>query len=579
MHTTSIARTAVTLLAVWVAVSAGLVRADPAELRSGVVKIVSNSPEGKRRTGTGFIVLLEPGVAFIVTAWHVVEGDKTPQVEFFTRPLAVGAEVTRLEPQLDVALLVVHARDDVLKGLLALRLDLAGSLAVGQDVTTIGFPGSLSWALSKPNIASQEGVHLALVGGNIDEGSSGGPVLGNGAVVAMVTAAERGSGRAIPAQFLGYVLRGWRIDVADTPAPSVPSPPDKAPSPSPAPAAETAQTWERTLGPTMAHEIHRTSDGNYILSGYTKQGDQRAFDALVVKLDQNGRVTWERRFPTGGDDDLIYSIAELVDGGYVVAGEKAESGAWVAALDASGNLMWERTFAETKATTVWRIRRAPDAGIVVAGSARSPTDDRTELWLAKLDRRGVILWSRTYWNREWGDTGYAIPFALRPSADGGYLIAAANGWVGRVWLLKLAENGDVQWQRDPQPAGNVFDIRETQGGYVVAGAVKGKDGRRAWLARLDRNGRLTWQQQFDASKSENFYTVSETADGGYLAAGQSIVKLNARGELIWKREFEGETGIVSIERTPDGGYIAGGVKNGEVWVLKLDADARLGKAM
>jgi formylglycine-generating enzyme required for sulfatase activity len=54
----------------------------------------------------------------------------------------------------------------------------------------------------------------ALVGGNISEGNSGGPVLKDDVVVGMVTRVERGSGRAVPAQLLRLVLEGWRIDVA-----------------------------------------------------------------------------------------------------------------------------------------------------------------------------------------------------------------------------------------------------------------------------------------------------------------------------------------------------------------------------
>jgi formylglycine-generating enzyme required for sulfatase activity len=188
-------------------------------LRNGVVKINSTSPGGKSRTGTGFVVKLEADTAFIVTAYHVVEGDKSPKVEFFARPnIPVPAEVVGTARQLDVALIVVRGKANLPEGLLTLQLDPEESLTVGQDVMTIGFPPGLSWAVSKPNVASQEGGSYAIVGGNIDEGNSGGPVLRGESVVAMVTAAERGSGRVIPAQFLAFVLQSWRIDLAATTA-------------------------------------------------------------------------------------------------------------------------------------------------------------------------------------------------------------------------------------------------------------------------------------------------------------------------------------------------------------------------
>ena len=53
-------------------------------LKPGIVRITTK-PEGMRQTGTGFIVKLEPGIAYILTAYHVVAGDNAPQVEFFSR--------------------------------------------------------------------------------------------------------------------------------------------------------------------------------------------------------------------------------------------------------------------------------------------------------------------------------------------------------------------------------------------------------------------------------------------------------------------------------------------------------------
>lgn len=210
---------------------------DLSELRNGVVKISSTSVEGKRRTGTGFIVKLEANGARIVTAAHVVEGDKNPMVEFFTLPdTAFRGKVYKIDFQTDVAVISVQGTRDLPSGLRALRLDPEPSLTVGQDVHTIGFPPSLSWAISKPNYASRDGLRLALIGGNIDEGNSGGPVLKDGAVVAMITAAERGSGRAVPASVLGEMLKGWRINLADgavtSSAPKPPAPDMPAAQPS-----------------------------------------------------------------------------------------------------------------------------------------------------------------------------------------------------------------------------------------------------------------------------------------------------------------------------------------------------------
>jgi formylglycine-generating enzyme required for sulfatase activity len=226
---------------------------DLSDLRSGVVRITSTSPEGKRRTGSGFIVQIESSTARIVTAAHVVAGDKNPSVEFFTQPgTPVGGKVYRSDLQTDVAVIVVQTPDELPGGLRTLRIAPEPNLVVGQDVHTIGFPPSLSWAISKPNYASDDGILLALIGGNIDEGNSGGPVLKDDLVVAMIAAAERGSGRAVPAWLLTRILQAWRIDTTATTvvtAPRTPAATSKAPQAVPRP--PTAQTTDGPAAQTF----------------------------------------------------------------------------------------------------------------------------------------------------------------------------------------------------------------------------------------------------------------------------------------------------------------------------------------
>jgi len=64
-----------------------------------------------------------------------------------------------------------------------------------------------------------------VLSGAVDQGNSGGPVLKDGAVVGMVTQAQRQSGRALPAQLLQRVLeRSWGVAVATGPPAAAPRP-------------------------------------------------------------------------------------------------------------------------------------------------------------------------------------------------------------------------------------------------------------------------------------------------------------------------------------------------------------------
>lgn len=116
---------------------------DDAELRAGVVKIVSTL-DGKRRTGTGFAAKADGTSVYIVTVAHVIEGDPTPKVEFFTRQnKPVSTTVLKQDLRYDLALLKAES----LQPPLVLRLETAAAPKTGDEVITIGFPqtGGRGW--------------------------------------------------------------------------------------------------------------------------------------------------------------------------------------------------------------------------------------------------------------------------------------------------------------------------------------------------------------------------------------------------------------------------------------------------
>jgi hypothetical protein len=71
-------------------------------------------------------------------------------------------------------------------------------------------------------------------------------------------------------------------------------------------------------GSSFAWSGRQTSDGGYILAGYTNYQTHGVVDMYVVKTDAQGNVQWEKRFG-GTGYDYGYDVIEVADG-YVVAG-------------------------------------------------------------------------------------------------------------------------------------------------------------------------------------------------------------------------------------------------------------------
>src|SRR5580765_1352179 len=118
---------------------------------------------------------------------------------------------------------------------------------------------------------------------------------------------------------------------------------------------------------------------------------------------------------------------------------------------------------------------------------------------------------------------------------------------------------------------------------------------------------IEWQKSFGGSNDDIAYSIQQTHEGGFIAAGYStspndgdvsgnhglsdywIVKLDAIGNIVWQKSFGGNGDDVafSIQQTTDDGYIVAGVSpsnDGDVsgnlgdndyWIVKLDPAGNL----
>jgi hypothetical protein len=167
--------------------------------------------------------------------------------------------------------------------------------------------------------------------------------------------------------------------------------------------------WEKALGGTstdQANSIQSTSDGGYIMAGYTYStdgdvtGNHGGQDAWVVKLSATGDLVWQKTLG-GTGSDLANSIQSTSDGGYLVAGSTSSnngdvtvnhggSDAWIVKLDATGSPLWQKTIGGTNSDNATSIQLASDGGYIVGGYTSSNDGDVTgnhgggDAWVIKI---------------------------------------------------------------------------------------------------------------------------------------------------------------------------------------------------
>ncbi len=362
--------------------------------------------------------------------------------------------------------------------------------------------------------------------------------------------------------------------------------------------------WSRTYGGGDADRclaIQQTRDGGYVLAGETWSYGAGELDAYLVKTNVDGDSVWSHAYG-GIRHEACYSIQETSDGGYILGGATGyftqpdgETDFWLVKTDSLGSELWSRTFGNSQYDYCYSVQQTSDGGYVLGGYTGGVFGVfYTDFWLVKTDASGDSLWSRVY-----GGNSFDECTSVRPTTDGGYVLAGYTRSFGAgtddFWLVKTDANGDSLWSRTF--GGSSYDYcfsaqQTADGGYILAGGTEsfGSGARDSWLVKTNANGDSLWSRTFGGSGDDWARSVQETLDGGYILAGftQSfgaggydfwIGKGDSNGDSLWSCTFGGELDDLCYcaTQTFDGGYILAGktesfgfgqVFNPDFWVVK-----------
>jgi len=87
-------------------------------------------------------------------------------------------------------------------------------------------------------------------------------------------------------------------------------------------------TWQKAMGGSeldYAYDIDQTADGGYVVTGYSYSnnfdvtGNHGSLDYWVVRMADTGSIEWQKCLG-GANDDLAFGVKQTTDGGYIVGG-------------------------------------------------------------------------------------------------------------------------------------------------------------------------------------------------------------------------------------------------------------------
>ena len=360
--------------------------------------------------------------------------------------------------------------------------------------------------------------------------------------------------------------------------------------------------WTQTFGGNEFERgscVQQTTDGGFIITGYTGSYGSGSLDIWLVKTDANGNEIWNETFG-GYSSDSGRSILQTSDGGYIIVGNTNSFGAgdndiWLIKTDASGNEIWNQTFGGVLADYGSSVLQTADGEYIIAGSTDNFGSGDRDAWLIKTDNNGNEIWSQTF-----GGSLSDAANSLAKTADGGYIIAGYTDSFGAgnsdVWIVKTDSNGNEIWNQTYGGALNdiACSVQLTiDGGFIISGITCsfGDDDGDALLIKTDSNGNEIWSQTYGGNLTEYAQSILNTNDSGYLFAGYTdsfgagnsdvwVVKTDPNGNEIWNQTigYELDDMAFSIQSTSDNGYIltghtaSFGNPDWDVWLLKLDSE-------
>ena len=257
------------------------------------------------------------------------------------------------------------------------------------------------------------------------------------------------------------------------------------------------------------------------------------------------------------------------------------------------------------------------------------------LWLSSLSAQPFTFVKQ--WDKRFGGTDDDALISLCQTSNGDYILSGAsrsgvNGdktepsWNGSIdgWNIKIDGAGNKIWDKrfGGVNGDNTIKAQQTfDGGYIFGGSTgsgiggditqPSRGGYDYRLVKSDANGNMEWDKRFGGGGDDNFCSVLQTTDSGYIITGYSnsgiggdkteyigdydfwIVKTDANGIKQWDRTLGGSgrelMNTFSLCQTLDGGYITGGLSKSDssgnktqnskggndYWAIKLDAQGNI----
>lgn len=271
--------------------------------------------------------------------------------------------------------------------------------------------------------------------------------------------------------------------------------------------------WSKTYGGAgtdYGYGVHTTTDGGFVTVGMTRSTGAGKGDLFLTRLDSLGAELWSKTFG-GAERDEGWSVRQTPDGGFIIAGVTGSFGAgqedfYLVKTSSTGALQWQKTFGGVKGDWANAVRVTTDSGYIVIGTTSSFGEGYSSVLVIRLGPAGDVIWTNTY-----GGAKSELGASIQQTSDGGFILTGATASFSQdfndVYVAKIDGSGTLLWENN---YGGAFDERGyaivelPDGGYIVSATTEtfGLGKIDVYLLRLDSSGWMIWSNTYGGAESD-----------------------------------------------------------------------------
>ena len=244
-------------------------------------------------------------------------------------------------------------------------------------------------------------------------------------------------------------------------------------------------SWTKQIGgqgQENGNSIVQTVSGEYYIGGTSNYNSNGLFDFYLLKTDINGDTLWTKKYG-GNQNEEANSIRQTSDGGFVLSGYSESFGSkdfYLVKTNSNGDTLWTNHYGGNLVEISKSVRQTSDGGYIMTGYSESFGISTENMYVVKTNSIGDTLWTKTY-----GQVGrYSRGNDIIQTGDGGFAItgliktASSNGGYD-LYLVKIDASGNVQWEKEfkIEPTNTSFTssdgrsiLQTSDGGFAISGA-------------------------------------------------------------------------------------------------------------